>query len=289
MTNLHLASFFPVEETDVEDATGEILKEVYVQPVAPLEFHAGYRLATEDPAIFSDGGEDDRDGWVCPRVWPQVPIPTRAPLPSTSRPAATSLDTEAPCGSSHLQLKRDLLQQHHNLVNLLAALNIDACKEYRLHNAPAVLSRVREGNKTCTICKKTFSTTQNLRTHIRGQHMKEPTLQCSHCDFTAGDKYGLKAHLATHQSATRFQCSQCPHSYNTKGHLNQHQREHQGRFGPCPHCRATFAQKSGLVKHIPRCSKQQGGAPEKEFVCDICSRKYSRKGELVRHMNSKHK
>ena len=33
------------------------------------------RLDTEDPDVFSDGGEDDKDGWVCPRVWPQIPIP----------------------------------------------------------------------------------------------------------------------------------------------------------------------------------------------------------------------
>ena len=44
-----------MEETDVEDDAKEVLKEVYVQPVAPLEFHAGYRLASEDPAIFLMG------------------------------------------------------------------------------------------------------------------------------------------------------------------------------------------------------------------------------------------
>ena len=27
--------------------------------------------------------------------------------------------------------------------------------------------------------------------------MKDPTLQCSQCDFSAGDKYGLKMHLVT--------------------------------------------------------------------------------------------
>ena len=272
----------------MEDEAGNIIKEVYVQPVAPLEFHAGYRLASEDPAIFSDGGKDDKDGWVCPRVWPQVPIPVCRLAPSTSRPS-TSLAAEAPCGSSHSQLKRDLLQQHHNLVNFLAALNVDACKEYKLHDAPAVLSRVREGNKTCTICQKVCSSMQALKTHIRGQHMKDPALQCSHCEFSAGNKYGLRVHMATHQPTSKFQSDQCPHLYNTKGHLKQHQREHQGRLEPCPHCRATFAQKSGLVKHIPRCPRQQGGVPDKEHVCEICERKYARKGELSRHTRDKHK
>ena len=58
---LHLL-YFSVEEADVEDEAVNIIKEVYVQPVAPVEFHVGYRLASEDLAIFSNGGEDDRDG-----------------------------------------------------------------------------------------------------------------------------------------------------------------------------------------------------------------------------------
>ena len=43
--------YFSVEEADVEDEAGNIIKEVYVQPAAPLEFHASYRLASEDPAM----------------------------------------------------------------------------------------------------------------------------------------------------------------------------------------------------------------------------------------------
>ena len=77
-------------------------------------------------------------------------------------------------------------------------------------------------------------------------------------------------------------------SHSQKGHLNQHQKEHQGRFGPCPHCRATFAQKSGFVAHVPRWPAEEGGPPEKEHVCEICGRKYSQKGELTWHLKDKH-
>ena len=132
-----------VEEADVEDDQGNITKELYVLQVAPLESHAGYRLETEDPAIFSDGGDDDPDSWVCPRVWPHIPIPVqrKRPAPSTGR-SASNISVESSCGSAHTQLKKDLLLQHHNLVKLLAAFDIDACKEYRMHSAPAVLSRI---------------------------------------------------------------------------------------------------------------------------------------------------
>ena len=51
-TGYRFCYIISVKETDVEDDAGNIMKEVYVQPVEPLEFHAGYRLASEDPAIF---------------------------------------------------------------------------------------------------------------------------------------------------------------------------------------------------------------------------------------------
>ena len=279
-----------MEEADVEDDLGNITKELYVLQTAPLESHAGYRLETEDPAVYSDGGEDDPDGWVCTRAWPHLPIPTRRRKPASPAGRST-LDTpgELSCGSAHTQLKKDLLLQHHNLVRMLAALGIDACKEYRLHNAPAVLSRVRQGNKTCSICQRVCSGTQALKVHIRGQHMEDSSLQCDECDYTAGDKHGLDLHQRTHlPPESRFQCDQCPKSYSQKWHLKQHQKEHLGRFGPCPHCRATFAQKSGLVAHLPRCPSQEGGAPKKPFSCEICSRKYSRKSELTHHLHLKH-
>ena len=132
-----------VEEADVEDDQGNITKELYVLQVAPLESHAGYRLETEDPAVLSDGGDDDPDSWVCPCVWPHIPIPVqrRRSAPSTGGSTSNVL-AESSCGSAHTQLKKDLLLQHHSLVKLLAALDIDACKEYHMHSAPAILSRI---------------------------------------------------------------------------------------------------------------------------------------------------
>ena len=182
-----------MEEAGVEDEQGNITKELYVLQVAPLESHAGYRLETEDPAIFSDGGDYDPDSWVYPCVWPHIPIPVQRKRPSTGR-SASNVPAESSCESAHTQLKKDLLLQHHNLIKMLAALDMDVCKEYHMHNTPAVLSHVRQGNKTCVICQRICSSTQALKVHIRGQHMEDPSLQCDECDYTAGDKHGLDLH-----------------------------------------------------------------------------------------------
>ena len=198
---------FLVEEANVEDEQGNISKEIYVLPVVLLESHAGYRLETEVPDIFSDGGDDEKDGWFCPWAWPQISIPVcwKRPAPSSSA-SATSVSAEAPCGSSHMQLKKDLLLQHHNLVKLLAALDVVACKEYRMHS-PTVLSHVHQGNKTCTICQKVCSSMQAHKDHIRGQHMNDLALQCDQCNYTAGDKYGLDVHKWSHLAPeSRYKC-----------------------------------------------------------------------------------
>ena len=158
-----------------------------------------------------------------------------------------------------------------------------------MHSAPAVLSHVHQGNKTCTTCQRMCNNTQALKMYIRGQHMEDPALQCDQCSYTAGDKYGLSVHKCSHlPSESKYKCDQCHKCYSQKGHLKQHQKEHKGRFGPCPHCQATFAQKSGFVSHVPRCSAQEGHPPEKQHICEICRRKYSRKGELTRDMKDKH-
>ena len=113
---------FLVEEVDVEDEQGNITKELYVLQVAPLESHAGYRLETEDLAVFSDGGDDDPDSWVCPRVWPHIPIPVhrKRSAPFTSVGSA-NVPSEASCGSTHTQLKKDLLLQHHTFSQVVVS------------------------------------------------------------------------------------------------------------------------------------------------------------------------
>ena len=174
-----------------------------VLKVAPLESNPGFSLRQEDPEVFSDGAEDDRDGWACRRAWPHIQMPSKPARPA--RTQASQPRVEVPTRPQ--RVKKDVLEQHHHLCKLMSTLDIDPCKEYWYSCTPAVLSRVRQGNKTCTIYNKVCSTTHN----IRGQHMKNSRRKCSKCDHVAGDAHSLRVHALTHEEAAKkHRCDQCP-------------------------------------------------------------------------------
>ena len=185
---------------------------------------------------------------------------------------------------------KDLLLQHSTAVKILSRLGFNACKEYQRSSAIGVLAMVRQGNKICSICKESFSSTQVLRTHIQGQHMKAPHLKCSQCDYHAGAAYSLRIHQRKHDNtALRFHCQHpvCDRSYTTLGHLNEHTKQHRGiRTPPCPNCEKTFTVSSGLKSHLLSCSPDGQPMPKK-FKCDICDKAYYRSGELAMHRRDK--
>ena len=88
-----------------------------------------------------------------------------------------------------------LMQQHHTNADILYSLGRDPCKEYKLSKAPAVLARVRAGNKTCSMCSRVLASTQSLRSHIRSTHMDETCYKCHKCGKIFGDSYVLQVHL----------------------------------------------------------------------------------------------
>ena len=96
------------------------------------------------------------------------------------------------------------MQQHHT--------NVDPCKEYKLSKAPAVLARVRAGNKTCSICSRVLSSTQSLRNHICSAHMDETCYQCDKCGKSFGDSYVLQVHYRKHQPEGKPQWATVGHS-----------------------------------------------------------------------------
>ena len=113
-----------VQKYDAEDNEGNITRMWSVLKVGLLESNPGFSLRKEDLEVYSDGREDDGDGWVGRRAWPHIQMPSRP-----DRPQASQSRVEAP--SLPQRVKQDLLEQHHHLCKLMTTLDTDPCKEYR--------------------------------------------------------------------------------------------------------------------------------------------------------------
>ena len=164
-------NLFTVKEFD-EEIDGEIHHKHHLLTTVALCAEPDYHQDAEQPDIFSD---DEDEPFT--RAWPDQDIPRRqGPAPAIPE-------------SARQELVKNLLLQHSTAVKVLSRLGVDACKEYQRSSAIGVLARVRQGNKICSICKESFSSTQVLRTHIQGQHMGAPHLKCSRCEYHAGDAY----------------------------------------------------------------------------------------------------
>ena len=176
-----------VLQFDVADQDGNVSPHDSILPVEPVKQTETYSLEDEHRSITSDGGDEDK---FVPRCeLPSVQL-SQKPLPLEPEPEPPAM----PMG-----LVDKLMQQHHTNADILYFLGRDSCREYKLSRAPAVLARVRKGNKTCSICSRVLASTQSLCNHIRRAHIDETCYKCDKCGKSFGDSYVLQVHLKKHQ------------------------------------------------------------------------------------------
>ena len=260
-----------MEEFDEEEGD-EIHHQHRLLSCLDLATEGKYSILHEDKSIYSDSEED-----MMPKAWPDVDLPRP--------PSAQEVFPEA----VRKQLVADMLLQHSTAVKVLERTGVNAYKEYQKTSAISVLARVRKGNRVCSICRHSFSSTQSLRTHIQGQHLDASHLKCKVCEYSAGDSYSLKLHIRSHKTeGKKFSCAfpGCNRAYHTKGHLNEHTKTHTEARPVCANCNKDFATKYGLKLHLLSCPAWPGGKPDKTYVCETCDKRYYRQSELTRYQKS---
>ena len=109
-------------------------------------------------------------------------------------------------------------------------------RHVRLHH------NLLEANQTkkkfqCNICKKDFSTKENLKRHFSTVHQSLPNEKCKLCFKVFTDSKYLKKHMA-------------------RIHLNTIERP------KCTFCEKEFSSKEYLTKH---CNIKHGGQPKEEL------------------------
>ncbi|XP_061892715.1 transcription factor E4F1 isoform X2 [Entelurus aequoreus] len=80
---------------------------------------------------------------------------------------------------------------------------------------------MREGRYFCSLCGKTFKTSNILKTHIK-THSDQKNFQCELCSASFRTKGSLSRHNRRHSDERPYQCTLCGQSFRESGALTRH-------------------------------------------------------------------
>lgn len=117
----------------------------------------------------------------------------------------------------------------------------------------------------CDVCGRTFSTNDYRKRHPCGQIILDRPFNCEQCGRAFSKPESLAAHTAAHATFSGLTCDVCNKQFTDKYALSRHTRTHLGltlREGfLCVECGRTYMQKGNLRKHI---RSRHGGVVKEE-------------------------
>ena len=162
-----------MNQTDGQDAAGNLVYHPNVLAVQPLTITKGYNLEADDANIYTDG--EDMGSFYPRRQWADKNL------------LATSSSVTSPQAADQAQMTQSLLKVHHVHVEILKSFRVDPCKEYEQSSVKNVLARVLHGVNKCSLCNREFHNTQKLRHHMKKKHLGKTSYECKVCNMFFAD------------------------------------------------------------------------------------------------------
>lgn len=164
----------------------------------------------------------------------------------------------------------------------------DICARYLLSKrtlaAHMKLHRTEAASNVCDICNKVLKTKSGLRVH-KEVHSDAKRFICSYCGKGFRIKNNLTEHTNSHTGSKPYACTECNKSFGRRTHLIVHMRIHTGHKPykcSVAGCERTYAHGIDLKRHLYGAHRIY----TKKHECQICSRIYSERKLLTKHMKS---
>lgn len=155
-------------------------------------------------------------------------------------------------------------------------------KTFSVKGGLTVHLRSHSGEKPCkctfTGCKKSFTTSDQLKVHVRRSHTGEKPYVCEDCGkaFAAGTD--LRSHRRIHTDDKPYSCDHCGKTCRSAGGLAVHVRVHTGsKPFRCDACGRTFRTSGALTLHKRR------HTGEKPYKCSLCHVEFYTPGQRKSH------
>lgn len=158
----------------------------------------------------------------------------------------------------------------------------------------------------CRMCKKSFSSSTNLRRHVRANHetgrfqcqycpaafkrcdsllrhrrTAHADLQCTGCRKVFKNIDTKAAHVCKGRSSDKLLCTVCRKSFISRSNLNKHIRmTHGATVFPCKECGKVFRHSDTLTLHTWKSHHR--------FICPHCGSVHETAALLCKHMSTVH-
>ena len=186
------------------------------------------------------------------------------------------------------------LPDSHDSLNTKEVVDTEDAPEDAMENPDANTPGATEASDSdddqktykCEICKKTLSSADYLKRHIKNVHLGLQPDKCDICNKQFGGKGWLKVHTRTvHESIKPFKCEFCNKQFGQGIHCKTHLNTvHKGiKTFKCKSCSKCFGHRSHLKRHIS--SVHEGLRP---FKCKICSQTFAQNSHLKVHNSNVH-